>query len=76
MENRARLEPSLLFERPWTRGWQETHGCSQVTELQTRARRDLPDIPWPEGEKVFRDGSARAAEGKRVTRHAALKERE
>ena len=33
-------------------------------------------IPWPQGQNVFMEGSAMAGEGKRVPRHAVIKERE
>lgn len=69
------FNPASCLNSP-QRGWEETQHCIQVTQLQTQPGGDSGDIAWPEAENVFVDGSSRAAEGKRVPRHAVIEERE
>lgn len=61
---------------PAERGQEEAHDCVQVIDLQTRARDDLQDIPWPEGENVYVNGSSKVIEGKRFTGYSVVNKKQ
>ena len=71
------FNPASCLNGPEEKGGQdENHDCIQVTDLQTRARKDLRDTPWPEGENVFIDGSSRVIGGKRFTGYSVVNGRQ
>ncbi|XP_059832529.1 uncharacterized protein LOC132397786 [Hypanus sabinus] len=53
-------------------GEETEHNCVELTDLQTKSREDLQEVPLIEGEELYIDGSSRCINGVRHSGYAII----